>query len=199
MCALCRRDEPPYEKARAAWAFEGPAREMIHRYKYQRRFALAPRLARAMLQTPGARAMLFEWQPQVLVAVPLHPSRGRARGFNQSTLLARELAGLCGVPTLELLRRVRRTPPQVGLKGKERRQNVRRAFAVDERLWQHAGARILLIDDVFTTGSTLAECARTLVDAGAGAVGALTVARQQKPDEPRAAENRSLWERMGQF
>lgn len=202
MCATCRAQAPPFARARAAWAFEGPARELIHRFKYQRRFALAPRLARALMGAPAARAMLHDWQPQWLVPVPLHPSRGRARGFNQSALLARELSPICGVPALELLRRVRATPPQVGLRGRERRANVKGAFAVDADLWQKRGAhnaRILLIDDVFTTGSTLAECAATLRKAGACEVGALTVARQQRPDEPRAADNATLWERMGQF
>ena len=168
ICALCRALEPPYARARAAWAFDGPVREAIHRYKYQRRFALAPRLARAMIGAPGAQTMLNQWRPQWLVPVPLHPSRGRARGFNQSALLARELSKICGIETLDLLRRVRRTPPQVGLSGQARQRNVRGAFAMDERLWEgKGGARLLLLDDVFTTGSTLAECAATLVEAGA--------------------------------
>lgn len=191
ICALCRARPPAFEKARACWAFEGPPRPAIHRFKYNRRFAMAPRLARAMMQTPAARVLLGDWQPQCLVPVALHASRARARGFNQSALLARELGLLCDVPALDLLERTRRTPPQVGLDLKARRQNVRDAFIVDEALWQSAnlvGARILLIDDVFTTGATLDECARVLRKAGAGAVGALTVARQQRPDEPLPKE-----------
>ena len=206
VCASCRARPPAFQKARAAWVFEGPPRELIHRFKYQRRFALAPRLARALLQTPGARAMLFDWRPQILVPVPLHPSRGRARGFNQSALLARELSNLCGLSHAELLHRVRPTPPQVGLTNAQRRRNVKDAFAVDAALWQSCavqadgtGARILLIDDVFTTGSTLAECAATLHRAGAAHIGALTVARQQRPDEPRPQRNSTLWEQSVWF
>lgn len=191
VCARCREHPPAFERARACWTFEGPVRRAIHRFKYQRRFALAPRLAQPMLHTSAAHALLFEWQPHCLVPVALHVSRARARGFNQSALLARELGLRCDVPAIELLKRTRRTPPQVGLDLKTRRRNVREAFIVDEALWQNAnltGARILLIDDVFTTGATINECARVLIKAGAGGVAALTVARQQRPGEPLPPE-----------
>ena len=191
ICARCREHPPAFERARACWIYEGPPRLAIHRFKYNRRYAMAPRLVQQMAQTPAARAMLWDWQPDILVPVALHASRARARGFNQSALLARELGLARDLPALDLLRRTRRTPPQVGLSLKERRRNVRAAFAVNEALWRNhkgAGARILLIDDVFTTGATLDECARVLRDAGAGAVAALTVARQQRPDEPLPRE-----------
>lgn len=196
MCALCREHPPAFGRARAAWVFEGPPREAIHRFKYNRRFALAPRLAHAMVGAPSTRAMIEAWQPQCLVPVALHGSRARARGFNQSALLARELGAIYRLPALELLRRTRRTPPQVGLNLKARRQNVRDAFVVNDDLWrrhQLDGARILLIDDVFTTGATLNECARVLRAMGAESVGALTIARQQRPDEFRPPQNEFAW------
>ena len=196
VCARCRQHPPAFERARAAWVFEGPPREAIHRFKYNRRFSLAPRLARAVAASPAARAMIGDWQPQLLVPVALHASRARARGFNQSALLARELGAIFDLPALELLQRTRRTPPQVGLDLESRRQNVRRAFAVEEQLASKAhlsGARVLLIDDVFTTGATLDECARALRKSGASAVGALTIARQQRPDEIRPAQNGFGW------
>ena len=135
-----------------------------------------------MENAPATRAMLEAWQPHCLVPVALHTSRARARGFNQSALLARELGALFQLPAHDLLRRTRRTPPQVGLNLKDRRKNVRQAFEINRNLWRKHdldGARILLIDDVFTTGATLDECARVLTKAGASAVGALTIARQQ--------------------
>ena len=187
ICPNCRAHPPAFERSRAAWAFEGPPRGAIHRLKYNRRFALAPRLARAMAQSPAARELLHDWQPSCLVPVALHGSRARARGFNQSALLARELGALFELPALDALKRTRRTPPQVGLDLKARRHNVRQAFVVDEKLWakhELTGARILLIDDVFTTGATIDECARVLRRAGAQSVAALTLARQQRPDEP---------------
>ena len=201
VCARCRAQPPAFERARAAWVFEGAPRALIHRFKYERRFALAARLAPPMARTRGAREMLEAWQPQFLVPVPLHASRLRARGFNQSALLARELSLACGVPTLELLQRTRPTPPQVGLARKERQHNVRGAFATDAYLWEKhrvKGARILLIDDVFTTGATLGECAQTLQKAGAAAIGALTIARQGRPDEIIAARQQ-LWQMTGRF
>ena len=196
MCARCREYPPAFEKARACWVFEGPPREAIHQFKYNRRFALGARLARAMRDTAAARALLLDWQPQFLVPVALHGSRARARGFNQSELLSRDLGAIFGVPALDVLRRTRRTPPQVGLRLQARRRNVRDAFTVDEALWNAhglAGARIVLIDDVFTTGATLNECARVLRAAGAQTVGALTIARQQRPDEPRPTRHRIEW------
>ena len=200
VCARCRQHPPAFERARAAWVFEGPPRQAIHRFKYNRRFAFAPRLARAIAASPAARAMLERWQPHLLVPVALHASRARARGFNQSALLARELGAIFDLPALELLQRTRRTPPQVGLDLQARRKNVRRAFIVDENLWNKtnveinlSGARILLIDDVFTTGATLDECARALRKSGASAVGALTIARQQQPDEIRPPQNGFGW------
>ena len=196
ICARCRQHPPAFAKARAAWTFEGPPRAAIHRFKYNRRFSLAPRLARPMAQTPAARVLIAGWRPQCLVPVALHASRARARGFNQSALLARELGLLFELPALDLIERTRRTPPQVGLDLTARRRNVRDAFAVNENLWsQHNlnGARVLLIDDVFTTGATLDECARVLRRAGAESVGALTIARQQRPDEPLPPPNNFAW------
>ena len=180
ICADCREHPPAFARARACWIYEEPVRDAIHRFKYNRRFAMAPRFAQMMRQTPAVRAQIEGFQPHCLVPVALHASRARARGFNQSVLLARELGLLCELPALDLLMRTRATPPQVGLDMKARQRNVRAAFAIDEKLWQRenlAGARILLIDDVFTTGATINECARVLLKAGASEVGALTIAR----------------------
>ncbi len=102
------------------------------------------------------------------------------RGFNQSELLARELSRLSAVPVVPLLHRTRATPPQVGLKAAARLENVKDAFAIDEKLFERHNARkqpILLLDDVFTTGATLRECAKTLRKAGAGEICAITLAR----------------------
>lgn len=177
ICAACRAASPPFRAARAGLEFAGPIREAIHRFKYHQKSALAPRLAPFLARAFDQDPFLREFEPQILVPIPLHRARLRKRGFNQSFLLARELSPLIGVPTRELLRRTRNTPPQVTLRGQERANNVKGAFAAspDFEAWQ--GARILLIDDVFTSGSTLAEAARTLCIAGAGAVCALTLAR----------------------
>jgi ComF family protein len=109
------------------------------------------------------------------VPVPLHWSRRLRRGYNQAEILARGLARRHGLPLVRGLRRLRATPPQQGDPAL-RRQNVQHAFAVRAPR-AVAGRRLLLVDDVFTTGATLNACARTLREAGAAAVGALTLAR----------------------
>ncbi len=153
--------------------YESPLREAIHAMKYDGVPALADKLA------PLLAEAWRELRPQsdVLVPVPLHTRRQRERGYNQSELLARRLSAQCGVAVrTDLLRRVRHTEQQALLKGDARRHNVRGAFAAGAEV---QGRRVALVDDVFTTGSTLAECARTLLSAGASGVCALTVARAE--------------------
>jgi len=120
----------------------------------------------------------FSFRPyDRVIPVPLHPSRLRQRGYNQSLLLAREVSQKYLIPLdFTSLRRVRPTPPQTQLSGAERRKNIRGAFAVQnpEPL---AKASILLIDDVFTTGATVEECSKILLRAGAKRVDVLTLAR----------------------
>jgi len=112
-----------------------------------------------------------------IVPVPLHWWRKWQRGFNQSELLARQLAARTGLPVLEALRRVRATAVQAGLSNRGRRRNVAGAFAVARASRRIDGKRLLLIDDVMTTGSTAATCAAVLKRAGAARVALLTVAR----------------------
>ena len=181
ICARCRAKAPDFRAARAVFAFEGPLRESIHRLKYQHKSALAPRLAPFLATTLGEEPVLRDFDPQFLVPIPLHPSRLKKRGFNQSFLLANELSKLLGVPTRELLLRSRDTLPQIGLNASDRAKNVRGAFEAARQVKTWQGKRILLIDDVFTTGATLNEAAKTLRQAGASAVCTLTLARHLLP------------------
>lgn len=129
----------------------------IHRLKYQNAKHLAPRLA-AAIDLPE------KWQLDAVVPVPLHPKRLRERRYNQSTLLAHSLAERLNIPVLEALERTRDTQSQTKLTGEQRNKNVREAFRVTADV---AGLRLLLIDDVITTGATACECARSLREAGA--------------------------------
>ena len=174
VCSLCYRQPPPFEALRSACYFEGITREMIHRLKYRRARHLAAPLAQ--LLTP---LLLHLSEPvDLIVPVPLFPSRQAARGYNQSTLLAAELARGLNLPVSEDgLRRLRDTPAQIGLSAAERQRNVRGAFAGERSLLD--GRRVLLIDDVCTTGATISACAKALKRAGAQSVIALTVARAQ--------------------
>ncbi len=150
---------------------DGPLRDIVQALKYDGRRSVAPRLA-ALMREAG-RPLLAT--ADLVVPVPLHRRRQWTRGFNQADLLARGL----GLPIQRALRRQRSTAPQVSLPADARRQNVDGAFALVRwpRPPQLRHRRILLVDDVFTTGATLEACARVLLEAGAREVMALTAAR----------------------
>ncbi|ANA41458.1 MULTISPECIES: ComF family protein [Geobacter] len=174
-CGDCIVSPPPYEGARAAYLFEGPVQELVHRFKYGHRTHLRRPLA--LLAAERLTSFVAEAAPDLIIPVPLHRSRLRERGFNQAILMGELLARQWRIPLHRAtLGRVRATPPQVGLTSAQRRENIRGAFAVPSPA-ALAGRRVLLLDDVFTTGSTIAECALVLRKAGAAAVHAATVAR----------------------
>ena len=161
--------------ARAVGYYEGPLQESIHRWKYEGKIHLTPFFGRWM-----AEELFNYWDadiPDLLVPVPLHVQRLRERGFNQALLLVRELSRCTGIPYLNgILRKKRATVPQVQLSGSERERGVRGTFEVFEK--ESVEERwILLVDDVFTTGATVNECARVLVAAGAQRVDVFTLAR----------------------
>lgn len=171
-CHHCTVRPPAYEQAWTLYPYLPPLQEAICLFKYRGKVALAKPLARLMLD-----AMPAIIQADLIVPVPLHPSRLREREFNQSLLLADQVAKHTGLPlSFTNLVRTVSSNPQSTLSRKERIKNLRRAFAVRHpRLVEHK--RILLIDDVFTTGTTVNECATVLRKAGAEAVFVLTLAR----------------------
>ena len=171
VCGDCQMDPPPFARARAAAIYDDPVAQAITRFKFSRKMAFLP-VMQHWLQRPLCLELVEA--ADLLAPVPLHPRRIRNRGFNQALLLAQ---GFPGVPVArEAVVRTRHTAPQVGLNPKERKDNVKGAFAVpDPGLVK--GKNVLLIDDLFTTGSTVKECARVLRKAGARQVEVLTVAR----------------------
>ena len=172
VCARCRRRRSSLACCRAIGPYTGSLRDIVHALKYGGCRSLAPRLA-ARMRESGVE-MLAE--ADVVVPVPLHRRRRRARGFNQAEDLARHLDR----PMLLALRRVRATASQTDLPAARRHANVRDAFALRRRR-DVRGLRIVIIDDVCTTGATLEACARVLREAGAGEVSALTAARVGSP------------------
>lgn len=184
-CADCRENRyhkaPPYAALRSAYAFEGALRPAIYNFKYRGKTALAESLSEILEDTLQSDTTLQNQSFAALVPIPLHPWRRWRRGYNQSTLLAEHLGSKIGAPCRELLQRTRRTKPQVGLSEKQRLENVRGAFALNEQLRQKLAVNngpVLLIDDVCTTGATMAECASVLQRAGFKTVFGLTLARQ---------------------
>jgi ComF family protein len=174
-CPRCRRGLNPIRRGASLGPYEGGLRLLVHELKFRGKRAVAARLAEEMLQAAAVRAVLAP--DCVLVPVPLHPRRLRARGFNQSELLAREIASRAARPLVRgaLVRRAD-TPPQTGLSAAARRANLRDAFAVRRRA-PLLGRDVVLVDDVLTTGSTARACARALREAGVREVRLLTAAR----------------------
>jgi ComF family protein len=171
-CQQCLDQPPTYDRAWTLYPYIPPLQDAICAFKYRKVFSLGKPLA-----TLAIRGLPEGLAIDLIVPVPLHPSRLRAREFNQSLLVADRLARHLRRPvsTTDLVRIVA-TEPQMSLTRPERLRNLRRAFMV-RNADSFAGRRVLLIDDVFTTGTTLNECAKALRSAGAASVSALTLAR----------------------
>ena len=172
-------DPPAYDRARAAVRFDETARVLVHALKYGDRLDLAPMMGRWMAN--AGRDLTRE--AEVLVPVPLHWRRQWARRFNQSALLADVVAKANGLKVAHrALRRIKATAQQVGLARTERAVNVRGAFAVPKgRRREIEGRRLILIDDVLTSGATLEACAKALKRAGAAQIDVLVFARVVAP------------------
>jgi ComF family protein len=168
-------DPPAYHRARAAVRYDDVARTLVHAFKYGDRLDLAPAMGRWMATAGGP--LLSD--ADAIVPVPLHWRRQWARRFNQSALLAEIIAKASAVPvTYRALKRVKATPQQVGLSQSARAQNVQGAFRVPpDGKADVAGRRLILVDDVLTSGATMDACARALLRAGAAQVDALVFAR----------------------
>lgn len=178
LCGDCLTAPKPFTVARSVAAFEGVLLEAIHAFKYRNKTGMGAGLGRMM--TGDSHAGMDMHGYSLIMPVPLHIRRLRERGFNQSLVLAKVLATRHAIPLdFVTLRRERDTPPQTMMGRKERQANIKGAFGVadKERIRKQ---RVLLIDDVYTTGSTLAECARVLLNSGAAQVGVLTLARAIK-------------------
>ncbi len=162
LCSRCLHQPPAFVWLKAATLYDDNVANAVHQFKYQGKTTLAAALAQCMLQQLGPDILNF--QPQLLMPVPLHSSRLRQRGYNQSLLLTRELARQLNLPiSINALRRDRSTSSQTQLNAQQRLRNLRNAFSIKDKL---SPQRILLIDDVVTTTATARACAKTLCAQG---------------------------------
>lgn len=174
-CPNCAHRTLHFSCAVAAFESRGVVRELIHRFKYQHHYYLRKALAEWLMvgfNDPRIAVEPFD----ALVPVPLHPVRMREREFNQAAVLSELASERTGTPVFDCLQRVRNTRTQTRLDRRERMENLLNAFRTRKDAPVH-GRRILLVDDVFTTGSTADECARVLQACGAASVRVITVAR----------------------
>jgi len=175
LCGECLTRKRYFTIARAMGHYDGMLREAIHLLKYREKQILIAHLGELLIERMSS--FLSESNHQVIVAVPLHPKRLRERGFNQALSLAGVVSKHTAIPLeRDTLARVRYTAPQVGLSEEERRGNVKGAFAL-LRADKVRDKTILLVDDVYTSGTTVEECSRALLKGGALRVDVLTLAR----------------------
>ena len=175
LCASCRQSPPPYTWARSLILYSGRGRDFIHRLKFNRDLSTLSVL-RFFLET-GSICLVEGFSLDLIVPVPLHSRGLRQRGYNQALLIALCLADVLQLPVDRThLVKARETLPQIGLTKNQRKHNIRGAFEVRSRT-RFKGKSVLLVDDVYTTGSTVGACSRTLLRAGARSVCVWTLAR----------------------
>jgi competence protein ComFC len=184
-CLVCHGKKSPL-KALRSWAFfSGSIREALHRLKYKRDMALGEALAQPLIGLYNT----LGWGADMILPVPLSSDRLNERGYNQAAFLAQPIALACGVTyASHALKKIRNTPSQVGLSSHQRRENVSGAFWADRACIR--GKRVVIVDDLMTTGATLEACGQALLDAGASVVWGLTLARAYY--EPAGAIHLSL-------
>ena len=171
-CGTCLKSPPAFTRTIAAFRYDFPVDRLIQALKYSHQLPLAKWLGSSLSE------QIATDENDLLLPLPLHPSRLRDRGFNQSAEIARTIHSRLGIPmNVDCLTRIRATPPQAALPLKERAKNVRGAFECAADL---SGKRILLVDDVMTTGSTLRECAHVLQLHGAAQITLAIAARAQR-------------------
>jgi ComF family protein len=204
-CGLCRRIEPLFARAAAYGSYESGLRELIHLLKYGGVRPAANVLGRMLAEAIATLEPEFRADSLAVIPVPLHRTKLRQRGFNQAELIARAALKLTGpgghLRLCTALERKRETASQIGLSSHQRRANLRGAFGVPQPELVK-GREVLVVDDVYTTGSTVSECARVLRRAGATKVWVATVARTLKISAQHAEiglghEDRQTDERIG--
>ena len=200
-CPVCRRVERPFERAVAYGSYAGGLRELIHLLKYNGVRPAAAVLGRMLAEAIGDMGPVFGEAQVTVIPVPLYRGKQHQRRFNQAELIARAALRHFERERFELrtgiLERIRDTHSQIGLTSHQRRENMRGAFAV-ARAEEITGRGVLLVDDVYTTGTTVTECAKVLRRAGAAQVWVATVARTLKMASNEGSVNVSGGQRLAE-
>ena len=171
-CHDCAGKKHHFDRGKALWLHKKPVSNSIYQFKYHNQRVFGKYYAMELYKQFAY--IIREWNPELIIPIPLHIKRRRKRGYNQSAIIAKELGRLCGLPVNEkILKRVRYTNPQKKLDHTNRKKNLHNAFAVTKGLY--GIRRVLLIDDIYTTGNTINEAARKLKEAGVEKVFFLTV------------------------
>lgn len=170
-CGKCQQHRPTYDETQALFLYQEPVSYLVQQFKFSRKleygYLFSSLMAKKLLSLPE--------QPDVLIPVPLHPSRLRSRGFNQSWEITRQLSRITGInASHKICQRIKKTPLQTGLNASERKRNLKQAFAVTANI---KDLHICIVDDVMTTGSTLEAIASVLKSAAAKRVSGMVVAR----------------------
>jgi competence protein ComFC len=176
LCQACLEMRPPFSHHRSGGKYQGKLKDIILLYKFRRFQVLGKDLARFVYRALGKEEEIW-WKVDFIIPVPLHPKRKKERGFNQAEIIAKELARIKGIELGDkLLVKVKNVPPQTSLRVEERAKNVSGAFLITQKD-KIKKKVVLLVDDVYTTGSTIRECSSVLKKAGVKEVKALTVAQ----------------------
>jgi len=176
LCQDCLHHPPPFSRHRSCAKYRGELKDLILLFKYRHFGILGKDLALFAYEALAKEEDLW-WDVDAIIPVPLHPKRKKQRGFNQARVIAKELARIKGIELAEgCLVKIKNIVPQTSLEAEQREKNVRGAFRV-KREEGLKGKIVLLVDDVYTTGSTLGECSKVLRKAGVKEVRAITVAQ----------------------
>ena len=160
-CLDCQRKSFSYEQGRSLWIHKGAVPWSIYQFKYHNRRVFGEFYAEELFRLYGEK--IKEWGIDVIVPVPLHPRRRRMRGYNQTEIIAKHLSKLTGIPVeKKWVKRIRYTQPQKKLNNKERKKNLESAFCIQKQYKEYE--RVLLIDDIYTTGSTIDTIAKQLLE-----------------------------------
>jgi len=188
-CLSCQSRQFHFESHRAAFVYDGVVRDMIHHIKFQNDRQAAQGLGQVLAEAA------HEWgfntsYADYIVPIPLHPSKKRTRGFNQAAILAKPLSKTLGISMAgDMIKRTKKTAPQSGLSVTGREQNLSDAFAYNKRKYDISNKKILLIDDIFTSGATMSTCAKLLMANGAVKVTCLSLSIAVRDFETQAYDD----------